>query len=84
MSAIVDLHVLDHALAKRGHARLLDARAWPIPGGCPGAYVRIGASNVGLTNWWEHVDARADDQPVDLPTPAKRVSAMPSIVPKMS
>ncbi len=44
---VPDLHVLAHALAKRGHRRLLCERARPIPGGRPGAYVRIGASNGG-------------------------------------
>jgi hypothetical protein len=39
---IADLHVLEHALPKRGHRRLLCERTWSIPGGRPGAYVRIG------------------------------------------
>ena len=34
----------------------------------------------GRTNRWEHPDVRTEDQNVDLPPPAKRVSAIPSIV----
>ncbi len=49
---VANLHVFEHALPKRGHRRLLCARAWPIPGGRTGAYVRIGASN-----WWANESA---------------------------